>query len=238
MTATRRVTEPLFISLQWQEKFTDTATQVECVGHNRSAIFEFELQIHVSVGITAANVALGGMSAGIHRLNENVGKLMEIVFMRMPSAEEREVASLQPSRTKNMIVVELRREMGKDVEQLLADNKYFEQKFKFEVVQMQIREIKESIEHESDRVVHILRNSPHERIVATPPSGILWSLHPPRRQRIRTKSAPSALEAGPQPCHQIRNGTEPDFEPSRAVGATPGVRIRRKQGTTPRRLRK
>ena len=64
---------------------------------------------------------------------------------------------------KTKTISELRAEVGKDVEQVLADNKYFEQKF--EVVRMQVEEVKVSIKRETDRVIDTLLSGPHERII-------------------------------------------------------------------------
>ena len=139
------------------------------------------------------------------KLTENVGKLMEVVFERMRSPDEREVASLVASQPggveaalkndalleqvlaaqklkdgkpgarrhgpggagaeedKTKTISELREEVKKDVEQVLADNKYFDQKF--EVVRMQVDEVKVSIRRESDRVIDTLLSGPHERII-------------------------------------------------------------------------
>ena len=188
-----------FTSLKWQGKFTDVAQQF---ADHKTAI-QFDLQIHASVGITTANIALSAVSTDMSKLTENVGKLMEVVFERMRSPEEREVASLvaaQPGgveaalkndalleqvlaaqkskdgkgagarrhgagaeEDKTKTISELRAEVGKDVEQVLADNKYFEQKF--EVVRMQVEEVKVSIKRETDRVIDTLLSGPHERII-------------------------------------------------------------------------
>ena len=190
-----------FTSLKWQGKFTDVAQQF---ADHKTAI-QFDLQIHASVGITTANVTLSAVSTDMSKLTENVGKLMEVVFERMRSPEEREVASLvaaQPGgveaalkndalleqvlaaqkskdgkgagarrhgggsgaeEDKTKTISELRAEVGKDVEQVLADNKYFEQKF--EVVRMQVDEVKVSIKRETDRVIDTLLSGPHERII-------------------------------------------------------------------------
>ena len=64
----------------------------------------------------------------------------------------------------NMIgtVTELRKEVSKDVEQVLADNKFFDQKF--EAMKMKVEEVKVEIRHESDRVIDTILAGPHERI--------------------------------------------------------------------------
>ena len=190
-----------FTSLKWQAKFTDVAQQF---ADHKTAI-QSDLQIHASVRITTISVNLSALSAAMDRFTENVGKLMEVVFERMRSPEEREVASLveaQPGgdeaalkndvllekvlaaqksnngkgagarrhgggsgaeEDKTKTISELRLEVGKDVEQVLADNKYFEQKF--EVVRMQVDEVKVSIKRETDRVIDAVLSGPHERII-------------------------------------------------------------------------
>ncbi|RPD72434.1 hypothetical protein L226DRAFT_154051 [Lentinus tigrinus ALCF2SS1-7] len=62
-----------------------------------------------------------------------------------------------------LTVTELRKEVNKDVEQVLADNKVFDQKF--EAMKMQVDEVKVEIRHESDRVIDTILAGPHERIV-------------------------------------------------------------------------
>ncbi len=64
---------------------------------------------------------------------------------------------------KTRTISELRQEVNKDVEQVLAENKYFDQKF--EVVRMQVDEVKVSIKRETDRVIDTLLSGPHERII-------------------------------------------------------------------------
>ena len=142
----------------------------------------------MSIGVTTANATLSIVSTDLGQLNDKVGKLIEVVFERMRSPGEREVASLiqsQPggaeaalenddlleqvlsaqkskdgksarrhggteAEDKPTTISELKQEVNKDVEQVLAENKHFEQKF--EAVRLQVGEIKVTIKHESDRV--------------------------------------------------------------------------------------
>lgn len=64
-------------------------------------------------------------------------------------------------RTLDMIgtITELRKEVDKDVEQVLADNTFFDKKFEV-MCKMQVEEMK----HESDRVIGTLRAGPHNDI--------------------------------------------------------------------------
>ena len=48
----------------------------------------------MSIGVTTANATLSIVSTDLGQLNDKVGKLIEVVFERMRSPEEREVASL------------------------------------------------------------------------------------------------------------------------------------------------
>ncbi|RPD69596.1 hypothetical protein L226DRAFT_575426 [Lentinus tigrinus ALCF2SS1-7] len=188
-----------FTSTKWQGKFTEVAQQF--ADHKRG--IQLDLQIHASVGITIANVALTAMSTSFMELNENVSKLMEVVFERMRTLEERDLSALVAKEAggldavlKNddilaevlskqktgsnkekgmkrrvmpgqsgapLTVTELRKEVSKDVEQVLADNTFFDRKF--EAMKIQVDEVKVEIRHESDRVIDTILAGPHERIV-------------------------------------------------------------------------
>ncbi|RPD68335.1 hypothetical protein L226DRAFT_346944 [Lentinus tigrinus ALCF2SS1-7] len=192
-----------FTSTKWQGKFTQVAQQFA----DHKAGIQFDLQIHASIGITTANVTLTAMSTSFTELNENVSKLMEVVFERMRTPEERDLSALVakeaggidavlkndklledvlakqkagpgkdkdekgtkkravPGQTPDAVltVTDLRKEVNKDVEQVLADNKFFDQKF--EAMKMQVDEVKVEIRHESDRVIDTILAGPHERIV-------------------------------------------------------------------------
>ena len=71
------------MSPKWEAKFTDVAQQFVRL---RDEI-KFDLQLHTSVGITTIN-------ADVSEVKEMVGNLMRVVFERMQSSEERDVASL------------------------------------------------------------------------------------------------------------------------------------------------
>ncbi|RDX50314.1 hypothetical protein OH76DRAFT_469327 [Lentinus brumalis] len=194
-------------SMKWQGKFTEVAQQFA----DHKAGIQSDLQIHTSIGITTANVTLTAMSTSFTAFNENVSKLMEIVFERMRSPEERDLSAfvskeqggldavlkndklleelLSKQKTdggagmdngekgaKNarrampgqaldavLTVTDLRKEVSKDVEKVLADNTFFDQKF--EAMKMQVDEVKVKIKHESDRVIGTILAGPHERIV-------------------------------------------------------------------------
>lgn len=185
-----------FTSLGWQAKFTAVAQQfLEHKGALRD-----DLQIHTSMGLTVANVTLSTISEDLKKLDENLGGVMALIFERMRSSEEREVASFilsQPGGIeavlknvvlleqvlsigksndgkgvrrqgdiegdKAMTIAELKQEVTKSVEQVLADNQYFDHKFA--IVQTQVKEVKEVVKHESDRIMTAVLSGPHDRIV-------------------------------------------------------------------------
>ncbi|KAI0699896.1 hypothetical protein C8T65DRAFT_580831 [Cerioporus squamosus] len=62
-----------------------------------------------------------------------------------------------------LTVIELRKEVNKEVEEVLADNNTFDKKF--EALKTQLDEVKVVVRHESDRVIETLLAGPHERIV-------------------------------------------------------------------------
>lgn len=74
-------------SLKWQGKFT--AVAAEFIGHQKA--LQFDLQIQISVEITNANVTLSA-------LNENVTNMMKMIFDRLQSPEERELATFVESK--------------------------------------------------------------------------------------------------------------------------------------------
>ena len=192
-----------FTSTKWQGKFTEVAQKF---ADHKTGI-QFDLQIHASVGITSANLTLSTMSVEFTQLNANVSKLMEVVFERFRSPEERDLSSLvaaQPGGAEAVLkddqllqqvlakqntrtggasakedkaskkhpvgqgdavqtVSELKKEISKDVDQVLAENKFFDQKF--DAMRLQVDEVKVTIKHESDRVIDAVLSGPHERIV-------------------------------------------------------------------------
>lgn len=154
------------------------------------------------------------MNTSFIELSENVSKLMEIVFERMRSPEERDLSALVakeqgglddvlkndklleevlakhkrgsglerdkdekwakksrralPGQAPDAVqtVTDLRREVNKDVEQVLEDNELFDQKF--EAMKKQVDEVIVTVKHESDRVIDTILASlagPQERIV-------------------------------------------------------------------------
>ena len=134
--------------------------------------------------------------------------MMEIVFARMRSPEERELAALVGPRAdavlkdEQMLGEVLKRvragqreagvmrggevqgpgqgqgegqdgdlltverftaEVKKGVDQVMEENRFFEQKL--EAMRLQVEEVKVVVRHESDRTINALLAGPHERIV-------------------------------------------------------------------------
>ncbi|KAJ7499168.1 hypothetical protein FB451DRAFT_28305 [Mycena latifolia] len=77
----RHTAVKFFTSPKWEGKFEQAGQQF---ADHKSAI-QFDLQIHITVGISDANQAL-------FTLNQNVSILMKIVFERMVTPEERDIA--------------------------------------------------------------------------------------------------------------------------------------------------
>ena len=86
-----------FTSVKWKSKFTEVAQKfaVHKVG------IQFDLQIDSSLGIAQANVMLATVDVGVvhlkdrmEELNDNVANLMDMVFDRMRSPMERDIATL------------------------------------------------------------------------------------------------------------------------------------------------
>jgi hypothetical protein len=159
--------------------------------------------MHASLGISSANDSLIS-------LEMKVDKLVEMVFILMRSAEEREISefieskggreavlksdfllrellskqkspkdastskgSQVPSTAKDVLtskgsqilstVEDVRAEVEMEVDQIVTDNKWFEQKF--EEQRRQLEEVKTLVVRESDRVIQAARSGPHDRIV-------------------------------------------------------------------------
>ncbi|KAM5536716.1 hypothetical protein V8D89_009643 [Ganoderma adspersum] len=91
-------------------------------------------------------------------------KLLEQMIAIGKSKEEKALkrpGDVEEDRT--MTILELKREVNKDVEQIIADNQAFEQKFA--IVQKQLDEVKDEIQRASDRVIHTILGGPHEGII-------------------------------------------------------------------------
>ena len=185
--------------MKWKRVFQEVAQQFA----NHKAGIMLDLQIHDSLGM---NDNISKMNSSLKLLNENVSVLMDVVFERMPTSEERHLAEIIKSREPggvetalkndrllqemlaktnqketvepfkqkggsgkskddkdakkhngNMIgtVTELRKEVDKNVEQVLAENTLFDKKF-----DMMWKRQKDEI----DRVISTLRSGPHKAI--------------------------------------------------------------------------
>ncbi|KAI0630036.1 hypothetical protein C8Q77DRAFT_236077 [Trametes polyzona] len=184
----RNLTVKIFTSLKWQAKFTQIAQQF--VDHREN--LQFDLQMYASIGVASTNETLGTMSQNVETVTAMVFKLMQspqerelagFISGRAASGEDvvNNNAFLEeviekgrpPTTDKNatatggldapLTVAVLRQEIGKDVDSVLAENRFFEQKF--DAMCVQLEEVKVTIRHESDRVIDALQAGPHERIV-------------------------------------------------------------------------
>ena len=201
MTLCTLLAVKFFTSVKWQAKFTDVAQQFAT---HKDGI-AFDLQLQASVGIAAATVSLAAVGGWVAQLNDTVARMMELVFARMRSPEERELAALvgaQPGGAEAVLKDErllqevlkkvktgqkeeggmrrpgqgpqeksegpltpeaLKAEVKKGVDQIMEENRFFEQKF--EAMRAQVDEVKVVVRHESDRVIDAVLAGPHERIV-------------------------------------------------------------------------
>ncbi|KAF9041891.1 hypothetical protein BDZ89DRAFT_1034712 [Hymenopellis radicata] len=162
----QRTAVKILTSFKWEGKFTDLAVQFS----EHKAGLQFDLQIHASLQLSAANVTLA-------TVNDNVAIIMKMVFTLMKTPEERELMAFitskggadklvkddallnallskqkvekgrGDSRAKlgraepTLTVKDLREEINKDVEQVLEGNaKTFAEKF--EAQRLQIEEVK------------------------------------------------------------------------------------------------
>ncbi|EEB99695.1 hypothetical protein MPER_00578, partial [Moniliophthora perniciosa FA553] len=181
----RHTAVKLFTSSKWQGKFAEVAQQFT---DHKSGI-QYDLQIHASDGIATANVTLTAMNTSISQLKDSVIELMKTVFERLRTPEERELSAIidsqpggadavlknnpllekilakqkTPKGDKPQTVAGLQKEVMKGVDQVLAEEKFFEQKFN--AMRNQVDEVKVTVRHESDRVINAVLAGPHERII-------------------------------------------------------------------------
>ncbi|KAI0779272.1 hypothetical protein C8Q74DRAFT_1367187 [Fomes fomentarius] len=197
-------------SFKWKNKFTEVAQDLL----DHKANLQFDLQIHASVGIAKTNSTLSIVASDVTEMKDNMAKVMDAVFTRMQSPDERELSSFVTTRLggvdavlkddalltqliekqKSMgdakgdtaskksgeqggsllTIAELRREIGQDVDQVVAQNRFFEQKL--DATLAQINEIKTSVEKNADRVIKAYQNGPHDQI-NDPVLRHIWKYH-------------------------------------------------------------
>ncbi|KAH9847166.1 hypothetical protein C2E23DRAFT_742357 [Lenzites betulinus] len=183
----RNLTIKIFTSTKWKAKFTQVAQQF--VDHK--AGLSLDLQMHASIGIVETNETLSTMSQNVEKVMDMVFELMrspeerelarfvsskpggtdaalknhtflaQILAKQRPSKEDSLIA---PTQSEDILTVEsLQKEIERDVDSVMRDNRFFEQKF--EAMRMQLDEVRVTIRHETDRVIDAVLSGPHERIV-------------------------------------------------------------------------
>ncbi|KAI0355808.1 hypothetical protein OH77DRAFT_1539828 [Trametes cingulata] len=184
----RNLAVKIFTSVKWQAKFTEVAEQF--VSH-KSAL-QLDLQMYTSIGVASTNSSLAVMSQNIDKVMEMVFELMRSPEERelanfissKPGGTKgvlqnenllKQVLARERSPKDSLVgvgagrvdaaltVASLQREVEKDVETVLSENTFFEQKF--EAMRMQLEEVKVTIKHETDRVINAVLSGPHERII-------------------------------------------------------------------------
>ena len=173
-----------FASQHWQFKFQ---TIMEEFTEHRTGI-QFDLQIQ-------AHVEISTMRTMLYEVRDNVKALMDLVFEHLPTSEEREVRAFVSdkggietvlgddklleetlttidsrdekqrgkSTTARTSARSLRDEIMQGVDQIIADNREFD--LKFDAMKQQLEEVKETVKHESDRVIEKVLSGPHDRII-------------------------------------------------------------------------
>ncbi len=177
-------TVKILTSSKWEIKFTDLAEQFS---EHKSGL-QLDLQIHASLTLSAASVTLSTVNDNVAMIMKMVFELMrspeerelmtfitskggadtvikdEALLSALLSKQKVKKGRAKPARAEPTFTAkDLRKEISKDVEQVLEDNaRTFAQKF--EAQRLQIEEVKVTVIHESDRVIDAVLAGPHERI--------------------------------------------------------------------------
>jgi hypothetical protein len=174
----------VFTSHKWQGKFGSVIEQF--VEHQRS--LQSDLQMHASLGISLANDSLATLDTKVDKLVE-----MMFTVMRSPEEREmtdfivnkggeaailkndvllKEMVAKQKtskddslSKSSQIAVTakDIRMEVKMEVDQIVVNNKLFDQKF--DEQRRQLEEVKTLVKRESDRVIEAVLSGPHDRIV-------------------------------------------------------------------------
>jgi hypothetical protein len=174
----------VFTSFKWQGKFETVIEQF--VEHQRS--LQADLQMHASLGISSANDSLATLDTKVDKLVE-----MMFTVMRSPEeremtdfiankggpdavlksdfllkdmlAKQRTPKDDSASKGSQIAVTakDIRTEVKMEVDQIVTNNKLFDQKF--DEQRRQLEEVKTLVKRESDRVIEAVLSGPHDRIV-------------------------------------------------------------------------
>ena len=189
------VTVKFFTSLKWQSKFADLAAQF--VTHKSNLESDLQIHISITVTntsdtlasvnekVTAITTMIGMVfekmqspeekewaafarkNGGVDRVLESED-LMKKVVEKQKSGAKDEKGSTNKHGQQPSTLAEFEKELGKDVDAVLADNtKAFEQKFG--AMEASLREVQVTIQRQSDRVIEEvlagMHAGPHERIL-------------------------------------------------------------------------
>jgi hypothetical protein len=154
------------------------------------AELQFDLTIHTSVTVKDINIAVDEVrrdmktmmtvvfaymssaderqiaahvdsKGGADIVKQDEGLLLEVIEHFTPNTSGKAEG---PQETPESMVSALRKEIAKDLEDIIKDDsKAFDQKF--DVVQAQLKELKQAVLRESDRIIAVMQTGPHERIV-------------------------------------------------------------------------
>ncbi|KAI0699891.1 hypothetical protein C8T65DRAFT_296383 [Cerioporus squamosus] len=150
-------------------------TSFTALNENVSKLMEVVFERMRSPEERSLSALVSKEQGGLDALLEDDQLLEQVLEEQKAGAGEDEddngVEPLVPGQAPGAVltVVELRKEVNKEVEEVLAANEFFDQKF--EAMKMQVEEVRTVIKHESDRVINAILaglaglGGPQERIV-------------------------------------------------------------------------
>lgn len=83
--------------------------------------------------------------------------------MKQKTSKDDHAGNRDQSNTTVSTIFKLHHEVEKDVDQVIAENMYFDRKF--EVMRMHLDEMQATVKHEGDRVIDAVLAGPHDRII-------------------------------------------------------------------------
>ena len=187
-----------FTSIKWQSKFADVAAQFVTHKSNIQSDLQLHISItvtstsdtlaSVNEKVTAITTMMGMVfekmqspeekdwaafvrqNGGVEQVLESEELKKKVIEKQKGETKDENKAGLKNvlSQGPSMTVTEFEKELGKDVETVLAENtKAFEQKFG--AIEVSLREVNVTIQRQSDRVIEEvlaeMHAGPHERIL-------------------------------------------------------------------------
>ncbi|KAI0665852.1 hypothetical protein C8Q78DRAFT_1083428 [Trametes maxima] len=175
----------ILTSAKWQAKFTEVAQQF--VTHKTE--LQFDLQMHTSLGVAATRETLRTVGDDVGKVMDMVftllrspaerelanfiesrpggveGVLRDDNLLKQVIAKQKPLTNGGPlARLDAPLTIEVLREaVDKDVDSILRENRFFDQKF--EAMRAQLQEVNETVKHETDRAIKAILSGPHERII-------------------------------------------------------------------------